>query len=403
MIFRQKIVFLKEVNIEPFKIIPMRSIISILPVLLLVSLRGYSQDLQTPAFKDALNTDDVRTVLKAVADHQVRTQLTHHLADWTNAALYAGMVDWASIALDYSYYEWLKDIASRNNWTYYIHENPLRRYHADDYCVGQMYIELYRKYGDKNMIRPMRAYLDQILKDPAKGDLKFVNTDTYWSTQRWSWCDALFMGPTVWAKMANATKKKKYFEFMYQEYKATTDYLFDKEEDLYFRDSNYFTRKEANGEKIFWGRGNGWVFAGLPKIIRELPEKYVHKDYFVTIYKKMAAKLLSLQQPDGSWRASLLDPASYPNPEMSATAFFVFGLAWGVDKGYLDKATYLPAVEKGWKSMVRSVWPDGKVGYIQPVGADPKAVTSDMTEVYGVGGFLMAGTQIYKMIEKGVF
>ena len=403
MIFRQKIVFLKEVNIEPFKIIPMRSIISILPVLLLVSLRGYSQDLQTPAFKDALNTDDVRTVLKAVADHQVRTQLTHHLADWTNAALYAGMVDWASIALDYSYYEWLKDIASRNNWTYYIHENPLRRYHADDYCVGQMYIELYRKYGDKNMIRPMRAYLDQILKDPAKGDLKFVNTDTYWSTQRWSWCDALFMGPTVWAKMANATKKKKYLEFMYQEYKATTDYLFDKEEDLYFRDSNYFTRKEANGEKIFWGRGNGWVFAGLPKIIRELPEKYVHKDYFVTIYKKMAAKLLSLQQPDGSWRASLLDPASYPNPEMSATAFFVFGLAWGVDKGYLDKATYLPAVEKGWKGMVRSVWPDGKVGYIQPVGADPKAVTSDMTEVYGVGGFLMAGTQIYKMIEKGVF
>ena len=381
----------------------MRSLISILPVLLLVSLRGYSQDLQTPAFKDALNTDDVRTVLKAVADHQVRTQLTHHLADWTNAALYAGMVDWASIALDYSYYEWLKDIASRNNWTYYIHENPLRRYHADDYCVGQMYIELYRKYGDKNMIRPMRAYLDQILKDPAKGDLKFVNTDTYWSTQRWSWCDALFMGPTVWAKMANATKKKKYLEFMYQEYKATTDYLFDKEEDLYFRDSNYFTRKEANGEKIFWGRGNGWVFAGLPKIIRELPEKYVHKDYFVTIYKKMAAKLLSLQQPDGSWRASLLDPASYPNPEMSATAFFVFGLAWGVDKGYLDKATYLPAVKKGWKSMVRSVWPDGKVGYIQPVGADPKAVTSDMTEVYGVGGFLMAGTQIYKMIEKGVF
>lgn len=381
----------------------MRSLISILPVLLLVSLRGYSQDLQTPAFKDALNTDDVRTVLKAVADYQVRTQLTHHPADWTNAALYAGMVDWASIALDYSYYEWLKDIASRNNWTYYIHENPLRRYHADDYCVGQMYIELYRKYGDKNMIRPMRAYLDQILKDPAKGDLKFVNTDTYWSTQRWSWCDALFMGPTVWAKMANATKKKKYLEFMYQEYKVTTDYLFDKEEDLYFRDSNYFTRKEANGEKIFWGRGNGWVFAGLPKIIRELPEKYVHKDYFVTIYKKMAAKLLSLQQPDGSWRASLLDPASYPNPEMSATAFFVFGLAWGVDNGYLDKATYLPAVEKGWKGMVRSVWPDGKVGYIQPVGADPKAVTREMTEVYGVGGFLMAGTQIYKMIEKGLF
>jgi rhamnogalacturonyl hydrolase YesR len=340
-------------------------------------------------------------VLKAVADWQIRTPLTHHIADWTNGALYAGMADWAGIAGDNSYYEWLRGIGDKSSWTYYIHDNPLRRYHADDYCIGQMYVELYRKYGDKKMIRPMRAYLDQILKDPAKGDLLFVNTKDYWSTQRWSWCDALFMGPTVWAKMANVTHKKKYLDFMYREFKATTDYLYDKDEDLYFRDSNYFTRKEANGTKVFWGRGNGWVFAGLPIIIRELPTKYAHKDYFVTIYKEMAAKLFSLQQPDGSWHASLLDPASYPNPEMSATAFFVFGMAWGIDNGYLEKEKYLPAVISGWKSMVSSVWPDGKVGFIQPVGADPKAVTREMTEVYGVGGFLMAGTQIYKMIEKG--
>ncbi len=367
------------------------------------SLIGFSQEQSGPAFKADINTKDVKTVLKAVADWQVKTPFTHHPADWTNAALYAGMVDWAGIAGNNSYYEWLKEISSKNNWTYYIHDNPLRRYHADDYCVGQTYIELYRKYNDKNMIKPMREFLDQILKDPATGDLKFINTETYWSTQRWSWCDALFMGPTVWAKMANVTKKKKYLDFMYREYKATTDYLYDKEEYLYFRDSNYFTRKEANGAKVFWGRGNGWVFAGLPIIIRELPAKYEHKDYFVTIYKEMATKIFSIQLPDGSWHASLLDPASYPNPEMSATAFFVFGLAWGVDNGYLDKATYLPAVVKGWKSLVSSVWPDGKVGFIQPIGSDPKAVTREMTEVYGVGGFLMAGTQICKMIEKGVF
>ncbi len=368
--------------------------------ILLVSacLTGFPQ-----AFSDNLIPADIKNVLKAVADWQVKTPLTHNSADWTNAALYAGMVDWAAIAGNDSYYEWLRGIGDKNNWSRYAHEEQLRRYHADDYCVGQMYIEMYRKYRDKKMINPIRAYLDQILKDPAKGDLKFVNTDTYWSTQRWSWCDALFMGPTVWAKMANVTKKKKYSEFMYNEYKATTDYLYDTDEDLYFRDSNYFTRKEANGAKVFWGRGNGWVFAGLPVIIRELPAKNSHKDYFITIYKEMAAKLLSLQQPDGSWHASLLDPASYPNPEMSATAFFVFGLAWGVDNGLLDKAVYLPAVVRGWKSMVSSVWPDGKVGFIQPVGADPRAVTREMTEVYGVGGFLMAGTQLYKMAEKGVF
>jgi unsaturated rhamnogalacturonyl hydrolase len=371
-------------------------------ILLTDTFSVFSQDQTITSFKSDLNKTDITTVLKAVADWQIKTPLTHELGDWTNGALYAGMISWAGIADDKSYYEWLKGISERTGWTYCFRENPLGKYHADDYCIGQTYIELYRKYRDKNMIKPMMAYFDLIIKNPAKGELKFENTEDYWSTQRWSWCDALFMGPPVWAKMANVTGKKKYLDFMYREYKATTDYLYDKDEDLYFRDSNYFTRKEANGAKVFWGRGNGWVFAGLPIIIRELPAKYEHKDYFITIYRKMAAKLLKLQSPDGFWHASLLDPASYPNPEMSATAFFVYGMAWGVNNGYLDKSTYLPAIVKGWKSMVSSVWPDGKVGFIQPVGADPKSVTREMTEVYGAGGFLMAGTEITRLIDKGI-
>jgi len=368
----------------------------------LCTLSVFSQEPAKTFFSADLNLPDVKTVLKAVADWQIRAPLTHELADWTNGALYAGMVEWAGIAGNNSYYEWLKNICEKTGWSRMNRENPLGKYHADDYCVGQTYIELYRKYKEKRMIDPIRDYLDQIIKNPAKGELRFENTDTYWSTQRWSWCDALFMGPTVWAKMANVTGKRKYLDFLYKEYKATTDYLYDKDEDLYYRDSDYFTKKEANGTKVFWGRGNGWVFAGLPIIIRELPAKYEHREYFVNIYKKMAAKLLKLQSADGFWHASLLDPASYPNPEMSATSFFIYGMAWGINNGYLDKETYLPAIVKGWKSMVTSVWPDGKVGFIQPIGADPKSVTREMTEVYGVGGFLMAGTEITRLIDKGI-
>jgi rhamnogalacturonyl hydrolase YesR len=375
---------------------------TIITLFYLCTLSVFSQEPAKTFFSGDLNLPDVKTVLKAVADWQIRTPLTHELADWTNGALYAGMVDWAGIAGNNTYYEWLKNICEKTGWSRMNRENPLGKYHADDYCVGQTYIELYRKYKEKRMIDPIRDYLDQIIKNPGKGDLRFENTDTYWSTQRWSWCDALFMGPTVWAKMANVTGKRKYLDFLYKEYKATTDYLYDKDEDLYYRDSDYFTKKEANGTKVFWGRGNGWVFAGLPIIIRELPAKYEHREYFVNIYKKMAAKLLRLQSADGFWHASLLDPASYPNPEMSATAFFIYGMAWGVNKGYLDKETYLPAIVKGWKSMVASVWPDGKVGFIQPIGADPKSVTREMTEVYGVGGFLMAGTEITRLIDKGI-
>jgi unsaturated rhamnogalacturonyl hydrolase len=367
--------------------------------LLIFNLQAQPGDLKS--YSDNLTIKDVEKVMKAVAGWQIKEPLAHPPLDWTNGALYAGVAEWAATSGGIKYYRWLKNIGENNKWNYYVHpDEPLRRYHADDYCVGQMYLELYRKYKDRKMISPIQAYLDQILADPATGGLLFVNTKEYSSQQRWSWCDALFMAPTVWAKMANVTGDRKYLDFMYQEYKFTTDYLYDKDEDLYFRDSNYFTRKEANGEKIFWGRGNGWVFAGLPIIIRELPGEYEHRDYFINIFKKMAARIRSLQDPDGYWHASLLDPSSYPNPEMSATSFYVFGLAWGINNGYLDRETYLPVVKKGWKSMVAAVWPDGKLGFIQPVGADPKAVTREMTEVYGVGGFLLAGAEITRLIKK---
>jgi unsaturated rhamnogalacturonyl hydrolase len=381
----------------------MKNLKAILTTILLITcITVNSQQITSSPLKDNLTKSDVKNVLKLIADWQVRTPLTHHTADWTNAALYAGMVQWAAIAGEDTYYNWLKGKAEQNSWSYKEPEEPLGRYHADDYCVGQTYIELYRKYGDKKMIEPVRAHLDHIMKDPAKGSLEFVYTDEYWPTERWSWCDALFMGPTVWAKMAKVTGEKKYLDFMFLEYKVTTDYLYDKDNHLYFRDSRYFTMKEANGAKVFWGRGNGWVFAGLPVILSELPKKYEHMDYFVTLYKDMASRILSLQSADGCWHASLLDPDSYPNPEMSATAFFVYGFAWGINHGYLDKATYLPAIIKGWKSMVSAISPDGMVGFIQPIGADPKAVTKDMTEVYGVGGYLMAGTEITKLIGNGV-
>ncbi len=371
-------------------------------VLIIACFSASSQERSVTPFHDDLSKKDIKMILRAVADWQIRTPLTHHSADWTNAALYAGMVQWAGIAGNELYFEWLKGKAEENSWSYKKPDDPRGRYHADDYCVGQTYIELYRKYKDIKMIEPVRAHLDNILKDPATGSLEFNYTDNYWPTERWSWCDALFMGPTVWTKMANVTGEQKYLEFMFQEYTATTDYLYDKDEYLYYRDSRYFTMKEANGSKVFWGRGNGWVFAGLPVILRELPAGYENKGYFEKLFKDMAAKILSLQSEDGFWHASLLDPASYPNPEMSATAFFVYGFAWGINNGYLDKKAYLPAIIKGWKSMVANVDPNGKVGFIQPIGADPKAVTKDMTEVYGVGGFLMAGTEITKLIDNGV-
>jgi rhamnogalacturonyl hydrolase YesR len=104
-----------------------------------------------------------------------------------------------------------------------------------------------------------------------------------------------------------------------------------------------------------------------------------------------------LQQEDGYWRASLLDPTSYPSPETSATGFMVYALAYGVNEGLLSQELFLPAIRAGWTALMRAVEEDGRLGYVQPVGADPRCVTREMTEVYGVGAFLMAGREVYRL------
>lgn len=342
-----------------------------------------------------INPSDVKQIMKKVADWQIEhftdyndRKKPHHPLDWTNGALYVGMVKWAAMAENDTYYEWLKKIGEDNNWM--LHS---RKYHADDHTVGQMYIDLYRKYKDNKMIEPTKKQFEFIMYHPPKS---LLNWGKPYNQDRWSWCDALFMSPPVWAKLYNLTGERKYIDFMMDEYKATTNFLFDKKESLYYRDESYMGKLD-HGTKIFWSRGNGWVFAGLVDIMNELnPESKEYK-YFLKIYKKMARKLLEIQTPQGHWAMSLLGQEFYPTPETSGSSFYVYGLAWGINKGVLDKEKYAPAVKKGWNALVGHVNDEGMLGYVQPIGAGPGNAWPDKTEVYGTGAFLSAGSEIYKL------
>ena len=185
---------------------------------------------------------------------------------------------------------------------------------------------------------------------------------------------------------------------MFEEYKATTDHLFDPEESLFYRDYRYFERREENGRKMFWSRGNGWVFGGLALIIDELPPGE-QEDYFVDLFKKMAPAVAALQTSQGHWAMSLLAADLYPTPETSGTAFFTYGLAWGINNGLLDSAQYEPVVMKGWDALVSHITKDGMLGYVQPVGADPGEAWPDKTEVYGTGAFLAAGSEVWRLLD----
>lgn len=350
---------------------------------------------------DYYNKTEVKTVMKCVADWQIQhfdSPKKHDDLDWTNAAMYMGMIDWADLTeredQDSSYHKWLLRIGRRNYF-----QMAKRMYHADDIAVGQVFIDLYTKYNNKRMLAPVMARANWIVENPAQTTmiLDYRKPETL---DRWSWCDALFMAPPVYAKLYTITKDKRYLDFMNKEYKVSYDYLYDKDEHLFYRDCRYLNQKEANGKKVFWGRGNGWVLAGLAEILRVLPKEEPSRSFYEDLFVALSTRVAGLQNADGYWHASLLDPDSYPSPETSATGFIVYALAYGVNEGLLDKAYFSPIIKKGWKAMTEAVDSDGKLGYVQPIGADPRKVTRDMTEVYGVGAMLMAGCEIYKMLAE---
>lgn len=342
--------------------------------------------------------EEIKEAMRRVADWQVfhfqddySGRGTHHPLHWTNGAMYVGMAKWAEIADSEKYFNWLKNIGIDNEWK--LHN---RMYHADDHAVGRMYFALYEKYGDKKMIQPTIKQFEYISYHPATSKL---NWGTPYNQDRWSWCDALFMSPPVWVKVYKETGDERYLDFLMKEYKATTDFLFDEKESLYYRDESFMDKKD-NGTKIFWGRGNGWVFAGLAQILSDLDADSKEYKYFLKIYKKMAARLVELQTPKGHWAMSLLGQEFYPTPETSGSSFFVYGLAWGINNGILKEDSYKKAVMKGWNAMTSYIQEDGMLGYVQPIGAAPGEASADKTQLYGTGAFLSAGYEMYKLVDK---
>lgn len=276
-----------------------------------------------------------------------------------------------------------------------------RVYHADDHIIGAAWIWAARKGAGAQALAPMRATFDRILAAPKTNDLLFTAPEPGAGdptcTTRWCWCDALFMAPpTLWA-LSKDTKDGRYAGFADKEYRATTDYLFDKGEHLYFRDSRFFDQRGAHDEKLFWSRGNGWVFSGLARMIPEIPANDPRRAYYVSLFKEMAAELVTLQRGNGYWPPSLLADPNRSTDESSGTGFYVHGLAWGIKAGLLDRKTYMPAVTKGWAALERAVQPNGMLGWVQQVSDRPDVVKAEDAQFYGTGAYLLAGGAVYDL------
>jgi unsaturated rhamnogalacturonyl hydrolase len=332
-----------------------------------------------------LSHRDLAKAMKLVADWQLGRMPAEPQTDWTWAALYDGFMAVPDKVAGDKYKQAMLHIGEQLNW-----QPGQRVMHADDQAVGQMYMEQYFIHKDAKMMDPMRARLDTEMTTPDPTDPK---------RPLWWWCDALFMAPPVYADMARATGDQKYLTYMDHEWNITTALLYDRSNHLYFRDASYLDKHEKNGEPLFWSRGNGWVMGGIVRVLDQLPADSPLRPRFIALLKEMAAEMLSIQGKDGLWRPGLLDAGAYPLPEVSGSGFITYAMAYGVNEGILDRATYWPAVEKAWAGMLTHVYADGRLGSIQPVGAAPGAYAETSSYVYGVGAYLLAGSEIYRGVK----
>ena len=358
---------------------------------------------------------EVKNLIEKVSSWQ--NKQTDHikkytLTNWHFSAYYIGLMRAYKTTGNKKYYNHLYDVGKTHNW-----ETPYDMYHADKIAIGQLYLDLFDKEKKPEIIKNLKWVLDaHIYRTSPEPDVRYLNNP--YNKEWWTWCDALFMAPPTFAKMYKITGEKKYLDYAIKHWFITTDYLWDSKENLIYRDDRYFNLKTSSEKKIFWSRGNGWVYAGLVHMLEIIPEGHPKRPDFIRQFKGMSKKLLDIQErsSDGLWRSNLLDPGifAYLNknedklietekidiPENSGSSFFCYGFAWGINNGILDKDLFMNPMISAWKMLKSHVNSEGRLGFIQPVGKDPKPYDKNSWQEFGTGAFLLAASEYINFLNK---
>jgi len=325
--------------------------------------------------------------------------------DWTNGVYYLGVTRAHKATQDQKYIAALKTMAYRNEY-----KTCHRFFHADDLTISYAYLHINTTRKNLVDLEPTDTFIQEHLyKDhpwrEGKAADGFEPMFRECQVALWWWCDALFMAPPVLAEYAKLKQDNTYLDEMHKYYTQTYDLLYDQEEHLFARDTRFLWKgtpedlKEENGKKIFWSRGNGWVFGGLALVLDAMPQDYKHRPFYENLFKEMASKLKEIQLEDGLWTTSLLAPESWNHGEVSGTGLFTFGMTWGINNGLLDAKTFSPAVNKAWTALKACQKDDGMVGWVQNIGADPQPANAESWQNFGTGAFLLAGSEILKLEE----
>lgn len=318
---------------------------------------------------------------------------------WTRAVYYEGLMALYNIDPQQRYIDYTDQWASFHHWT---PRNGIKTCDADDQCCGQTYVERFMQSGGDEKIIHVIENLDLQMKTVNK---KADNALYGW----WTWIDAIQMAMPLYLQVSKVTGKRQYTQHAMRMYCWSRDTLagglFNEKEGLWWRDKDFVPPyKEKDGKNCYWSRGNGWVYAALVRSMIQMPTKDKYYKQLKKDFVLMSEALLKCQHADGFWRASLLSDVDYPDPEMTGTALFLYGMAWGIQQGILKEKKYRAACDRAWNALKTCIHPNGFLGWNQGTGKDPSAgqpVTFTSVpdfEDYGTGCYLLGLTEYYKLL-----
>ncbi len=314
----------------------------------------------------------VLAMMRKVADWQLGQGGVNGI-DWIHGAMWTGILATYQATGDAKYLTAVKTWGQASNWSLAggITTN------ADNQCAAQTYFDAY-------LLAPGAANMRQVTGAKPSFDAMLTSGNA-----GWTWEDALFMSPPGLTRLGVIENDPRYFQLLDSNWARAYASLFNAADGLSCRDPN------CNG--VYWARGNGWVIAALARVLEYLPATEAKRPTYEAQFKTMAAVLKKWQGTDGLWRSDITHPARFANPESSGTGFMTFAIAWGINSGLLDRATYLTVAQKGWQGLVTTVAPSGMVGYVQAVGGAPGPAGPGNTAEYGTGAFLLAGSEVARL------
>ena len=340
--------------------------------------------------------DEILTALRAAADHWIAAHDDPGDNEWANATFFSGLMALHRATDEPRYLAYARAWAEKHD--YALHGGVTTR-HADDHNAGQAYLDLYETEGSGDDAKI--AAIEESLHRMTFTDQPEKNDD-------WWWDDALHMAMPPFARLSVLRGDGRYAEKLHALYSHTKSAeggpgLLDPDTGLWYRDKRFLPGGIASpdGKPVLWSRGNGWVTGGHVKTLTALPDGAAHTAEYRGTLTALLGSLLPVQREDGFWNVSLADPAHLPGPETSGTSFFTYGLAYAIRTGLVPRGSHLPAAARAWRGLTtKALHDDGFLGYVQGVGDRPESsqpVTYDTTADFGVGGFLLAGTELLKV------